>query len=160
MIFRNKPPVRIYLFGVLSLVEMHLSFWIRNELPDDSWRDMVPKNRLRAATRLQERKRKQGHDTSLLDCLSLGDKKEIARQSPEVLRRLGIDVQKATGFDAAQELRNQLAHAYENLAEGRTWAEISEVVAWAEQMVHQSDAEIEREVAQADGYEDGLWASA
>ena len=29
----NKPPLRIYLFGLISLLEMHLLYWVRSEFP-------------------------------------------------------------------------------------------------------------------------------
>ncbi len=32
----NKPPARIYLFALISLLEMHLVFWIRQEF-GDTW---------------------------------------------------------------------------------------------------------------------------
>lgn len=157
----NKPPVRIYLFGILSLVEMHLTFWIRSELSDDEWPPLLPRRRLRIAEGLLKRKRSVGHDTSLLDCLTLGDKKVIAKESPGLLQRLGIDEPGADRLDDVHALRNQLAHSYEDLAEGHTWAEIQEIVEWVETVVHQSDTHIEEEAAaRAGDYQDGLWASA
>lgn len=34
----NKPPVRVYLFGLVSLLEVHLRFWIRTAYSDGSWK--------------------------------------------------------------------------------------------------------------------------
>jgi hypothetical protein len=34
----NKPPGRIYLFSLISLLEMHLGFWIREEYREESWK--------------------------------------------------------------------------------------------------------------------------
>lgn len=156
----NKPPVRIYLFGILSLVEMHLSFWIRSQLGEDDWQSLLHPRRLRSAEALLERKRANGHDTSLLDCLTLGDKKVVAMKSPGLLERLGIAEADSDRLDDVHALRNQLAHSYEDLAQGHTWGEIQSVVEWVEALVHHSDEEIEAEAsARAGDYEDGLWAS-
>ena len=32
----NKPPVRVYLFGLMSLLEMHLRFWVSRFYSEDS----------------------------------------------------------------------------------------------------------------------------
>jgi hypothetical protein len=32
----NKPAARIYMFGLISLLEMHLKIWIRHEYPGDA----------------------------------------------------------------------------------------------------------------------------
>jgi hypothetical protein len=51
----NKPPVRIYLFSLVSLLEMHLGFWVRAEYPDDSWQQELDGERLAAAKKIQKR---------------------------------------------------------------------------------------------------------
>lgn len=37
----NKPPIRVYLFGLVSLLEMHVRFWIRNAHSDGSWKERL-----------------------------------------------------------------------------------------------------------------------
>ena len=140
---------------------MHVTFWIRSEIVESEWVELLKPRRLKAARNLQEAKRAAGHDTHLVDCLYLGDKKTIIRASPTVLARLGLEEDDLSLLDQAETLRNRLAHAYENLAGEGTWADISKVVTWAEQLVQQSDELIEREATERAGhYEDELWASA
>jgi hypothetical protein len=42
----NKPPVRIYIFGIISLLEMHLNSWINHFYPNDTWVSKVCTSRM------------------------------------------------------------------------------------------------------------------
>ena len=42
----NKPIVRIYLFGIISLFEMHLNFWINKFYDGTSWDQKLKESRL------------------------------------------------------------------------------------------------------------------
>jgi integrase len=53
----NKPPVRVYLFGLVSLLEMHLQFWVRRAYGEESWKEKLKKDRLDAAEELQAERR-------------------------------------------------------------------------------------------------------
>ena len=48
----NKPPARIYLFGLVSLLEMHLVFWIREEFGDEAWKQHLKESRIEQALKL------------------------------------------------------------------------------------------------------------
>jgi hypothetical protein len=50
----NKPPVRVYLFGLVSLLEMHLRFWVRKSYDGESWVGVLPAKGLEYAKKLQE----------------------------------------------------------------------------------------------------------
>lgn len=49
----NKPPVPVYLFGLISLLEMHLGFWIRDGYGEEGWQKKPTDGRLTAAKNLQ-----------------------------------------------------------------------------------------------------------
>jgi hypothetical protein len=157
----NKPPVRLYLYGVLLLIEMHLTFWIRVEHPREEWHAYLSASRVGAAQRTLRRKMARGVETELLDCLTLGDKKASLSGSMRVRDRLGISDEELSEFDWAQGIRNQLAHGYTNLAEERSWSDISSTVSFIERVTQRSDEAIEHEAAlSAAGYHDVLWESA
>lgn len=157
----NKPPVRIYLFGILSLIEMHVTFWIRSEIPEAEWTLLLPNARVRAARSHQRQRKAKGQDIDLLDCLSFGDKKLILQGDTRVPPRLGLEAGEIPRLKVAHDLRNQLAHAHSNLAQDWTWPEIADIVSLVERIVVFSDREIEAEAAtRAAAYEDTLWASA
>ncbi len=48
----NKPPIRVYLFGLVSLLEMHLRYWIRDGYPDGSWKEHLKEKRIENANKL------------------------------------------------------------------------------------------------------------
>jgi len=50
----QKPAVRILLFGLLSLLEMHMSYWARKSYPDNSWQDVLRANRIDASLKSAE----------------------------------------------------------------------------------------------------------
>jgi hypothetical protein len=41
----RKPPVRLLIFGLVSLLDMHLSYWTGELFPKDSWREQITKAR-------------------------------------------------------------------------------------------------------------------
>jgi hypothetical protein len=47
----NKPPVRAYLFGLISLLEMHFTYWVRKAYPNDEWKGEISDDRLKAPKR-------------------------------------------------------------------------------------------------------------
>lgn len=55
----NKPPVRIYLFGMTSLFEMHLNAWVHHFYDDEGWVEKVPEQRMQAATRIYDLKKEK-----------------------------------------------------------------------------------------------------
>lgn len=109
----NKPVVRMWLFGALTLYEMGLVQLIEQWFPDDAWHAVVPPARLDKARELQaERQRRQRH-SRLIDCLQFGDKARLMLEHP-----LGLAAMDQTSKRAAKQavkdlesLRNHLVHA-------------------------------------------------
>lgn len=159
----NKPPVRVYLFGLISLLEMHLNFWIRGAHGDDGWSTSIKAERVAAAKAIFAEREKRGLETSLLECLQLCDKRDIARSNKELLDKLGIESKGAWDklLKQVEEVRNTLAHSQHDLAHGSSWEEIIDLVERVETLVSRSDALVETAVQGAAGADgDGLWESA
>ena len=57
----NKPPARIYLFALVSLLEMHLLFWIRQEF-GNTWLEHLKQNRIDDAKKLFEKRRRKARN--------------------------------------------------------------------------------------------------
>ena len=72
----QKPPVRMWLFGLITLLESAFTSLIEAWHPDASWTELVSDGRLRKARAIaEERERLRGDsDQRLLDCLQLSDK--------------------------------------------------------------------------------------
>jgi hypothetical protein len=142
----NKPPIRVYLFGLVSLLEMHLRFWVRAVYPENSWQKLLKDERLEAAQELLSVREKRDNQIDLLDCLQFCDKRDLLLVNEGARNMLGIQ-SKSKGEDflcKAENLRNRLAHSQQDLVEGTTWPKLIDLVDEMEAVVHRSDEEVER----------------
>ena len=109
----QKPVVRMWLFGMITMIEMNLTEQIRTRWPDGSWCQLLSKNRLQKAETLFEERRRLKRATDLLDCLQIGDKLDLLTRDETQLQRYGFG-SRAAARKVAREfeaLRNNLAHA-------------------------------------------------
>lgn len=109
----QKPVVRMWLFGIITLVEMDLAARIRAIWPDGGWIHRVSAARLDKAQALLAERRRRGQSPELLDCLQLADKAAVLMQDPEQRTAFGFDSKGAAQRVARdlESLRNNLAHA-------------------------------------------------
>jgi HD domain-containing protein len=120
----EKPIVRMWLFGVLTIIEMSITEIIRNRWPEDSWVPLVSEKRLEQARNIHiERSRIQQY-SELLDCLQVSDKGKILISDQEQLADLGFQSQGAAKktIKDIESLRNNLAHGQSIVA--HDWAQI------------------------------------
>lgn len=159
----NKPPLRIYLFGLVSLLEMHLTFWARAEYPGDSWQGPIGEKRLNDAKNIQEKRRSQNQKPELFDCLQLCDKRDLLLNQTPLCESLGLTpkTNAKTQLELAENLRNLLAHGQQNLVEGSSWEGLIDLTEWIERVVDKSDEQVESRAATSaqQGLGD-LWSSA
>jgi hypothetical protein len=159
----NKPPVRIYLFSLVSLLEMHLAFWVRAAYPDDIWRTQISPARVEAAVKVQKERQMVGQTSELVDCLQMGDKRDLLLKQEDLCRELGLTSKKEAqrSLKKAESLRNLLAHGQQNLVQGSSWSELFTLAEWLETIVHTSDNLVEqRASAAAQQGLAALWSSA
>jgi hypothetical protein len=140
----NKPPVRVYLFGLISLLEMHLGHWIKVTY-GESWQDSLKPNRVEAAKRVQLLGQERKQDPSLLECLQFGDRRDLVAARPELLAKLclGTKSEARHRLREAECLRDLLAHSHQDLASGSDWEQIIELVEAVEKVVQKSDECVE-----------------
>jgi hypothetical protein len=109
----QKPIVRMWLFGMITLIEMNFSEKIRAKWEDESWAGLISSSRLSKAKELFEERRRRKQNCDLLDCLQFSDKARIIIEDPEELEYLGFN-SKRTAKQISKELeslRNNLAHS-------------------------------------------------
>jgi len=112
----NKPPVRIYLFGIISLFEMHLNFWINYYYPDSNWELLISKKRLEEAKELYKTKKMNNQDLSLLEYLQYCDKRDILKKSEGFLEKFDISKKQFYTFvKHVENIRNELAHSQRSI---------------------------------------------
>ncbi|MFU8858729.1 MAG: CBS domain-containing protein, partial [Deferrisomatales bacterium] len=104
----NKPPVRIFLFGLISLFEMHVGYWCQQFYASDAWQEKLSKGRLAHAWKLRQLRAERNQDTGLFDCLQFLDKCELLLRHPDLCRRLQLASKSKSRsvFTAAESLRN------------------------------------------------------
>jgi hypothetical protein len=121
----QKPPVRMWLFGMVTILEMHFLRTIEERYTDGSWEEEISEGRLEKARSLLEERKQRGQHPSLLDCLQLSDKAHILLRDAEARSDFGFASRKA-GRKAVKDLeslRNNLAHAQDIVT--HDWAAIT-----------------------------------
>ena len=159
----NKPPVRVYLFGLISLLEMHLGFWLKDAYPNDAWKKKIVPRRLKKAEKLQRDRRSRNQHMSIFECLQFCDKRDLVLARKELRDRLhlGSTSQARSLLERTENLRNLLAHSQEDLTRGSSWVEVIELVERLEATVQRSDGIVEEKARRsARTVSDELWGSA
>ena len=114
----QKAPVRMWLFGIVTLIEMRYAELIERHCQADSWKQYLSEGRLQKAEALLVERTRRNQSLRLFDCLQFSDKGQIIARNEDV-RRLTIftsrrQVEEAVG--KLEQLRNNLAHAQDILA--------------------------------------------
>lgn len=111
----EKPIVRMWLFGMITILEIDMVDRIRETWPDDNWQHLCTTGRLKKAIALHEERQRSHQPGDLLDCLQLTDKAHILMQNPEHKKALGFETANAArrAIRNIESLRNNLAHGQE-----------------------------------------------
>lgn len=114
----QKPPVRMWLFGMISLIEMRMARLIEQLCEGESWRQFLSEGRLQKAAALLEERRRRSQNLNLIDCLQFSDKGQIIARNEAIrsLTRFTSRRQVEEGCKAMENLRNNLAHSQDILS--------------------------------------------
>jgi len=156
----NKPPVRIYLFGMISLFEMHLSAWLNHYYPENSWVAEVPEQRMQEASKIYELRKGNNQDLSLLECLQICDKRDLLAKS----QKFREDFEFSRGnFDSfvkgVEKIRNELAHSQYSIIANIEWPLLIEIISRAEAFLLSSDDKVESIASEGNEFQDLLISS-
>jgi hypothetical protein len=121
----NKPMVRMWLFGLLTMIEMMLVQLIRQYYPGDSWQSRVSQARLERAKAFQAERQRRNQHCTLIDCLQFSDKGRILVEHDQAMARLGFESKRAAkrAVKELESLRNNLSHAQDIVT--HDWAQIA-----------------------------------
>lgn len=141
----QKPPVRILIFGIVSLLEMHLTFLVRKYFADEKWREVLKPARIEDAKKLFKKRKERNEAIDLTDCLQYADKRVIALASKEIRDHLSLETKAvATSvLKSIEKLRDKLVHS-QDIVSGTTWENLIESVLRAEKMLQRSDELVEK----------------
>lgn len=135
----QKAPVRMWLFGLISLVEMQFLRLIREGWPDGSWSKLISADRLEHAQTILAERNRRNEAIDLADCLQFSDKKNIVLKTEKLRKELGFE-KKERGeniLDQLRKLRDDLAHGQDILT-GR-WPELAEWAFAAENILERAE---------------------
>ncbi len=121
----NKPMVRMWLFGILTMIEMGLVQLIIDQYPEQSWKSLISAGRLAKAQQIQAERQRRNQYCELIDCLQLSDKGQILMENENAMKRLGFETKGAAkrAVRSLESLRNHLAHAQDIVT--HDWAQIA-----------------------------------
>ncbi|MEH6906417.1 hypothetical protein [Neobacillus drentensis] len=132
----QKSPIRMLLFGLISLLEMHLYRIINDYFPEDTWKVHLGSNRVKYAEELYSLRKSRNEAIQLSDCLQICDKRDIILNEAPLQELLGIE-SKSKGksfFKKLESLRNNLAHA-QNLNTNYSWDEMFLLIEQTEKLL-------------------------
>lgn len=114
----QKAPVRMWLFGLVTLVEETFTRILRDRFPGDTWHGMITRARLEAAQRLHEERTRRNEHLDLADCLQFGDKGLILFKDEGIRMEMGFESRTRAKevVRNLQKLRNNLAHSQDIVA--------------------------------------------
>lgn len=116
----EKPPMRMFLFGLITISEMMLTTVIRVRFPDDAWQEHISEGRLQKAKLLLEERTRRGQIVDLIDCLQFGDKGLIVSRDEAFRLAMGWASRRKAREDLKEleMLRNNLAHTQDIVPDG------------------------------------------
>lgn len=150
----GKPPVRMWIFGLLTVMESAFARHIRRRFPDDGWRSHLSTSRQRRAEHLQAERRRRKESPDVVACLQFSDKAQILFKNPGAREELGIRSWTAGKqlIKDLEGLRNSLAHSQDIVDH---WSTIATLAAHVDVVLDLYDGEeasmAERTRPQAEG---------
>jgi hypothetical protein len=114
----QDPPVRMWLFGLLTAVEMRLLALIQQRFTDESWMEYVSPARVEKAKQLLGERQRRNQTPTLIDCLQFSDKMQIVARDERLRNQVGFVSRRRadTVGKVFEALRNNLAHSQDIIA--------------------------------------------
>jgi hypothetical protein len=114
----QDPPVRMWLFGLLTAIEMRFQTLIQQRFADESWMQYVSPARVDKARQLLEERQRRNQTPTLIDCLQFSDKLQIIARDERLRDQVGfVSRRRADAVGKVLEaLRNNLAHSQDIIA--------------------------------------------
>jgi hypothetical protein len=114
----QDPPVRMWLFGLLTAIEMRFQTLIQQRFTDESWMLYVSPARVEKARLLLEERQRRNQTPTLIDCLQFSDKMQIIARDERLRAEVGLVSRRRadTVGKVLEALRNNLTHSQDIIA--------------------------------------------
>jgi len=125
----------MWLFGIISILEMQLLQLIKNEAEGDWWKDLISPERQGDAQKIYKFRLEKKEEIGLVDCLQLGDKMTIFKKTDALFERTGFSSKNDWKSISVkiENLRNNLAHS--NEIRENSWPEKIDLAVRIEKLV-------------------------
>jgi hypothetical protein len=137
----QKAPVRLFLFGMITLIEMHFLRMIRDQFENDSWKSKA-RDYVDEAERVFLSRRNRNQAIDLAECLTFTGKVTVVINTRQLCRRLGFESRESAqaSLERLVDLRNALAHGQDILL--GLWPEIIDIVEEAERILDECEKDL------------------
>lgn len=121
----QKPAARMWLFGMITLIEMRTSRLIERFCENEEWQEFISEGRIEKSKAIQAERSRRNREVRLLDCLQLSDKLQIVSRSETLRKQTRFESrrQMEQATKALEKLRNNLAHSQDFI--GTDWNAIA-----------------------------------
>jgi hypothetical protein len=113
----QSAPVRMWLFGLITILDTFVTRELQRRHPDDSWTEWMSPGRLQKARDLLVERGRRNQSATLIECLQFSDKAGVLMKDADTRRNWGVDSKRAGDrlISDLQSLRNHLAHTQDIL---------------------------------------------
>ena len=141
----GRPPVRLWLFGLMTIAEMQLTRLLKASYKRDGWMSHFSKQQLGKVEKYFNQKKQKQTAIDRIDCLSLSEKRLILEKTPQL--RSSLDSQNGISslelLSRVIPLRNSLAHAQDILDE---WPQFLSTAEALESFIERAETLTSREL--------------
>lgn len=107
----QKVPIRMWLFSLISLIEMQMLRIIRKRFPENSWDKLISDGRNKKAKKFFRDNESKNEEIDLVDCLQFCDKYTIISKTEDLLEKLQYEKKEFCALlKELNNLRDNLAH--------------------------------------------------
>ena len=141
----NKIIVRIYLFGIISLYELHLNYWIKQTYINEAWKAKLSSKRLQSAEGVFHERVGNNDQLTLLECLQICDKKDILKSTESFIGTFNYSKSKLKQLlERIEKIRNELAHSQNSIILNLKWLDFVSSIKQVKDFLIKSESIIEQ----------------
>ena len=138
----QKPPVRMLLFSLISLLDMFLLILVRKHYPGESFCAELKPKRVEKGQELLNLRRQRNEEIDLADCLQFCDKRALILKA-QVHKDLGFESEEVADrfLKDAEKLRDRLAHS-QDLVLGTSWTEVIDLAVKIDEFLRENEGKV------------------
>jgi len=124
----QKAPVRMLIFGFISILEMYFLSIIKESYENDSWVEYLNSKRVENAKSVYKLRKEKNEALELIDCIQFCDKRVLLLNNKTLLAQIGFNSKTTfeTFLKKTEKIRNEIAHS-QMIDSEMSWREVIDV---------------------------------